>query len=52
MKFLKEHFEIIILYFVLSISIWIIRATLTNRGCEKMYMDFVFPITFLHCERK
>lgn len=35
------------IYLTLSIFLWIFRASFGS--CEKQYMDYVFPLTFLHC---
>jgi|GEM_PF-3842501 hypothetical protein len=39
--------EILIVYLIASMFIWAIRAS--GGDCELRYMDFVFPISKIHC---
>lgn len=41
-------FFIIAAYFMLSFFIWMFRVL--PMDCEHRYLDYVFPITMLHCK--
>lgn len=46
---MKENFLIgLYIYAILSLCLWGFRAMSTD--CAHRYMDYVFPITKLHCE--
>lgn len=53
MKFIKEHlFLIIVSYLFVSFFITLMRMATTYgkpMDCELRYVDFVFPLTRLHC---
>lgn len=46
---LEKVVFIIFCYLILSFFMWFIRLG-TNADCEHRYMDYVFPITKLHCK--
>jgi hypothetical protein len=38
------------IYLVISGFIWFIRLTYADADCEPRYIDYVFPISKLHCK--
>ncbi len=42
----------VIYYIILSLVVWLCRITMIDNGCQKRYLDYVMPITMLHCEVK
>lgn len=53
-QFLREYeahiFGFLLLYISFSFILWGIRAL--ERDCKNRYVDYLFPLSFFHCEIK
>ena len=45
----EKVFYIVFVYLVASTVLWVLRLSYGG-DCEHRYIDFVFPITKLHCQ--
>lgn len=46
----KEFLESVLwIYVIMSVLCWIVRMS-AGGDCEHRYIDYVFPITLLHCK--
>ena len=48
MKYERDIINILIFYLCVSMVFWVFRFSL-GFDCEKRYIDYLFPLTKLHC---